>query len=94
MECEGYLTVSGSGSVRFTKTKMGLAWNEVSIKVQLDIPDELFQRPLITAKLTVDRSIVPEDHDMSLVLNTKELIEQSTGAKIEFKVIKEEEEQQ
>lgn len=91
METESYLIIGRTGIRGTRKTKPPLAWDEISIKIKLELPDELFQRPLIEASITVDKdTILPETINPEIVINTKELIEQSTGCKIDFKVIKEE----
>ena len=87
MKCDGYLTVNSRGSAKFSKTKLGLNWDELSIKVSFDIPVDLFRIPLIEAKITVSKDIIPKPQPVDLILNTKDLIEQSTGAKINFTVI-------
>lgn len=87
MKCNGFLTINSRGTAKFTKSRCGLNWDEISIKVEISIPDELFQRPIITAKLEVSKDIIPKPQPMELILNTKELIEQSTGAKINFSVV-------
>lgn len=84
MKCEGYLTVNSRGSARFTKTRCGLAWDELSIKINMNVPDKLFERPLIEANIEISKDIVPKPQPTEIILNTKELIEESTGAKIEF----------
>lgn len=87
MNITGYLTINSNGSTRFTKGKSYLNWDEISVKLNLNIPDELFRRPLIEATINVSEDIIPKEQPTDLILNTKELIEESTGAKIEFKVI-------
>ena len=87
MKCSGYLNIKSNGSVRFTKSRIGLDWNEIAVKVSLDIPDELFKRLILEAKIEVGKDIVPKPQPVELILNTKELIEESTGAKINFKVV-------
>jgi len=86
MECEGYLNIKSTGAVRYTKKKVGLEWNEVAVRVEISIPDQLFKRPLISAKIKVSEDVVPKPQPTEIILNTKELIEESTGAKIEFSV--------
>ena len=86
MKIKGYLTVKSTGAARFTKNKPGLDWNELSLAINLNVPDELFKRPLITANIEISKDILPKPQPVDLILNTKELIEQSTGAKIEFVV--------
>jgi len=96
MRTTGYLVISNKGSVRFVKGRVGTAYNEILVRVGIEIPDQFFQKPVISANITVDKNLLPKDEDFSLIINTKELIEQSTGAKIDFtlKRIDEEEEKQ
>lgn len=91
MKVFSYLIINERGSCRLTKGKPSLNWNEISIIVRLDIPEKLFERPLIEASIKIDENIVPKEQPMEVILNTKELIEESTGAKIDFKVIQQEE---
>lgn len=68
------------------KNKPALDWDEVAILVNLEVPNELFRRPTIEATLTV--SDVPNNaYKPDIVINTAELIEQQTGAKINFTVV-------
>jgi hypothetical protein len=94
MKVEGYLTTNKRGSARFTKTKTTLNWDEISIKISFVIPDELFQRPTIEAKLEVSSDVIPKPQPVEAIINTKELIEQSTGAKINFSVVPYDEDEQ
>lgn len=87
MKCNGYLTVNSRGTARFTKTRCGLNWNEIAIKVNFEIPDKLFERPMIEATIEISKDIIPKPQPVKLILNTKELIEESTGAKVNFKVL-------
>lgn len=87
MNVNGYLNIKSNGSVRFTKNCTGLDWNEIAMKVSMDIPDELFRRPVIEANITVSDDIIPKPQPTELILNSKELIEESTGAKINFSVV-------
>lgn len=86
MKCTGYLNVNSRGTARFTKSRVGLNWDEISIKINIDVPNELFQRPIIQADIKVSEDIIPKPQPFNLILNTKELIEQSSGVKIEFTV--------
>lgn len=87
MKCIGYLTINNRGTAKFTKNRPGLDWNEISVKVNFDIPDELFRRPLIEAKLEVSKNIIPRPQPIEAIINTKELIEESTGVHVDFKVL-------
>ena len=86
MKKTGYLILNKNGIVRSTKNRPGLDWNEICCKVTIDIPDELFKRPTLEAVLKI--TDVPNTvYNPELIINTKELIEQQTGAKIDFKIV-------
>lgn len=93
MKSSAYLIFGRSGLRGTRQSKPNLKWDEIAIKVSFDLPDQLFLRPQIEATITVDKDMVlPETINPEIVINTKELIEQSTGCKIDFKVIKEDKE--
>ena len=86
MKESSYLIIGKTGIRAVRKTKPQLNWDEIACKITLDIPDELFKRPHIEAVISVKD--VPNDvFCPDIVLNTKELIEQQTGAKIDFRVL-------
>lgn len=87
-----YLTICPSGIRSVTKSRPNLRHNELCCRVVVDVPDILFQRPQLEATLTV-KDIPKKEIDVDIILNTKELIEQQTGAKIDFKVIHAEEDE-
>lgn len=88
-----YLILNKNGIKGVRKTKPGLEYDEIAIKVNLDIPKELFERPSIEATLKIND--VPNNaYNPEIIINTVDLIEQQTGAKIDFKVLKVEEENQ
>ena len=89
MKVEQWLSVNKNGITKVRKTKPFLEWDEIAIKIKLDVPDELFRRPTIEATLAI-KDVPNNAYDPEIVVNTKELIEQQTGAKINFTVVHEE----
>lgn len=81
-----WMAISRKGSVTVRKSRPNLNWDEIAMRVYLEIPDELFRRPHIEAELRV-KDIPNVAFKPELIINTKELIEQQTGAKIDFRVI-------
>lgn len=70
-----WLLITKSGSIRTVKNRPGLKWNEVAIYVELDVPNELFQRPTMSAKIIIDKENAPKleieaqtVHDMTEIL--------------------------
>lgn len=93
MKETAYLIINKSGIKGVRKQKPSLNWDEISMKIDVDIPDVLFQRPHLQATVKVDKDkIQPNQICPEIILDTKELIEQQTGAKIDFKVVSFEEE--
>jgi len=87
MKCTGYLNINSRGTARFTKSRIGLDWDEIAIKVTIDIPNEMFARPILEASIEVGKEIIPKPQPFDLILKTKDLIEESTGVKINFSVV-------
>jgi len=81
-----WLIINKNGIKAVRKTKPDLAFNEIACRLQLDIPKELFERPQIEANLKIE-NIPNTAYNPDIIINTKELIEQQTGAKIEFKIL-------
>lgn len=86
MKIVNWLILDKNGIKGVRKTKPGLAYNEIAIKINLDIPKELFERPQIEANLIIN-NIPNNAYNPELIINTKELIEQQTGAKIDFRIL-------
>ena len=90
MKLTNWLIINKNGIKGVRKTKPALEYNEIAVKINLDIPKELFERPSIEATLKVE-DVPNVAYKPDLIINTKELIEQQTGAKIEFKILNAEE---
>jgi len=86
-----WLAINKNGITKVRKTKPDLDWNEIAVQLKLEIPDDIFKRPIIDAKLEV-KDVPNNAYDTEIIVNTKELIEQQTGAKINFTVVREEKE--
>jgi hypothetical protein len=88
MKDKSYLIIGKNGIRGVRKSKPNLSWDEVAVLVSLDIPDVLFQRPLLEATIIVDKDKLQfQQISPQLVINTKEFIEQQTGAKIDFRIL-------
>ena len=70
-----WLITTKGGSIRTVKNRPGLRWDEVAIYVALDVPNELFTRPTMSAKIVIDPKDAPKleidahtVHDMTEIL--------------------------
>lgn len=86
MRVINWLIINKNGIKGVRKTKPDLAYNEIACRLQLDISKELFERPQIEASLKID-NIPNNAYNPEIILNTKDLIKQQTGAKIDFKIL-------
>lgn len=89
MKIKKWLTVASNKSARLTAGKPSLDWDEVSIMLEVDIPDAMFKRPRLEAKITVpDEAAAAETINASVSDNVQEAIEQATGLTFSISVAK------
>lgn len=94
MRVSNWLIIDRRGIKGTRKTKPALDWDEIAVKLNLEIPDQLFQRPAIEASVKV--SELPNNaYQPELIIDSIKEIENQTGAKINLTVshVAEEEEE-
>lgn len=80
-----YLIVNSKGQVRVNKSKPSLDSNEVAIHLGIQLPEALFKRPLLDAKVIVgSEAVAPVEISPDVIVNTAAAIEQQTGMKVEL----------
>ena len=83
MKTQFYLVVNNNGTVKALKNRPGLNWNEVSVFVNLELPNQLFQKPQLSAQIKVDESQVsPMEIDVDTQNNIREAIEAAAGVEV------------
>lgn len=93
MKVNCYLVVSSTGKVRVNKSLPNLNWDEVKIKIMLDIPDKIFEQPQLQANITIPQEAVPESPlSAKVVDNVKEAIQKATGLNFAITVQEQKEE--
>lgn len=91
MRVRHWLTINERGSARLTKSKPSLRWDEISILLELNIPDALFDRPRLEAKIDIPKEAVgPDLININVIENVKEAIEQAVGLDFSINVVKNE----
>lgn len=87
-----YLIVSRSGRVRVNKTPPRLDWDELSVAMELEVPDKLFARPVLQASISIPESIYPESPlNAHVADNVREAIKQATELDFAIRIIEPEE---
>lgn len=88
MKLPFFLTINSKGSVKATKNKPSLDWNEISIQMNLILPDALFRKPQLSANITIpDEAAVSKVISADVQDNVKEAIEQATGMEVKLNLI-------
>jgi len=88
MKEQAYLVIGPTGIRGVRKSKPKLGFDEISVRIELDIPDTIFKRPHIEAYIKVgDEAITPNKISPETFINTKKLIEQETGMKIDLRIL-------
>ncbi len=87
MKTQFYLVVNSNGTVKALKNRPGLNWNEVSIFVNLELPNQLFQKPQLSAQIKVDESqVTPLEIDVETQNNIRDAIEAAAGVEVILKL--------
>lgn len=85
MKVSNWLVINRNGVKTVRKSKPSLDWDEIAVKINIEIPNELFQRPTIEA--TVRVTDVPNTvYEPELIIASVKDIEQQLGAKINLTV--------
>lgn len=91
-----YLVISANESrygslrhnVRMVEKAPKLKGNEVSVRISINLPDALFKRPELVAKLDVPASAVRDIHiSPDVTDNIEKIIKEATGLTVSINVI-------
>lgn len=80
MKTKFYLNVRKSGSVRVSKTKVALHTDEIAVAMEIEIPNSIFIKPIISGKITVTEDMVMSNEiDADVKENIEKAIESVKG---------------
>lgn len=78
---------------RVTKSNPGLDHNEVALKLNLELPDELFKKPTLEATVRVPKEAAnPPVITAEVVDNVQDIIKQQTGFSVKLTVVEQDKE--
>lgn len=88
MKLTCHLIVKKSGSVRISKSRPNVKGDEISIAMNLDLPDILFRKPQLQANIVIpEKAVNPKEITVEIADNIREAIEQATGLDVTLEVI-------
>ena len=87
MKFDKWLTINSRGAGRITANKPALAADEIAVHLLMDVPNQLFWRPTIEAKVTIpDEAVPPVSLDAHVVEQVGDAIRQATGLDVVLSV--------
>lgn len=88
MKLKRYLIVKRNGSTRVTKSPPAIDWDEVYMLLNIEIPDKLFDRPMLQGSIVIDeKAIQPAQIDATVVSDVENIIEQRTGFEVKLQIV-------
>lgn len=95
MRTSFWLIVSNKGTTHTRKTKPDLGRNEVAVKMNLSLPDALFQRPHLQADVKIDpENVTTFPLDTEVIQGVKDAVKQSTGLDLNIQIVEADDESQ
>ncbi len=89
MKVNFWLIIKQNGSVRTTKGRPDLKWDEVAIKIDIELPNDLFKRPTLSASINIDHH--PKLEIEAETINNVEEVLKREGINVKLKIEKTEE---
>lgn len=88
MRAETFLVVSKTGLIRVAKRRPSIKTNEVAISLAIEIPDRLFDRPQLQARVTIPESeIRPNQFSAESIAHLEQVIRDETELNITINVV-------
>ena len=87
MKIAAFLIVNDNGAIRAVKSYRELQFNEIAVQVNLEVPDQLFRKPVVSADIVVPEDAVQTPEISAEVTeNIKEAIETATGVEVKISI--------
>lgn len=95
MQVSQYLVIKRTGSryaqrysTRVTKSSPSLDSNEIALKINVVLPDTIFDKPLLEAKVVIPEEAVSKPAiEASVIDNVEQIIKQNTGFEVKLEVV-------
>lgn len=83
-----HLVIKKNGSCRLCVNQPSLDWDEVSVLLEVSMPDAIFERPRLEASITIpDDAALPDMINSEVIENATKAIEQATGLTFAVNVV-------
>lgn len=81
-----YLTINSKGTVRATKTPPSTEWDEVTIQLDVTLPEGIFTRPTFRASVALPAApppVIPAE----VIDRLEGVLERETGIRVELTLV-------
>lgn len=83
-----YSRGTGYYAARLTQKSPALASNEIAVKIRLQLPDAIFEKPAFEAKVVVpDSAISKPIIEADVIDNVEQIIKQNTGFEVKLTMV-------
>jgi hypothetical protein len=91
MIVQTYLVIRRTGSVKVVTRQPSLGGNEIAVRLAIEIPNTLFERPQLEANLKIPTEAIPKGKiTTSVTDNVEKLIKEATGLTMKVTVVEQE----
>ena len=93
MIIQKYLVINHRGNVRITERQPSMGGNEIALRIEMEIPNKLFERPIIVAQMKVPDEAVPRVKITPTITdNLAKIIKENIGLNMVVTVVEQPEE--
>lgn len=94
MKVSAHLIVNSRGAMRVNKARPALGFDEISLALELNLPDELFKKPRLEAKITVPKeAVVSKQIEAGVVDNIEQAIKAAAGMEVKLLIVRPEDDE-
>ncbi len=88
MKVDKYLIINSRGGIAVRERTPRLGGNEIGLRLVIDIPQKLFERPTLVAEMKIPESAVPKSSITPAITdNVEKLIKEATGLEMRVSII-------
>jgi hypothetical protein len=83
-----YLIINHRGAIAIRERPPRLSSNEIAVKLELDLPNALFERPTLLARMKIPTEAVPKTKlTPAITDNVEKLIREATGLEMRITLV-------
>ena len=83
-----YLIINNRGGITIRERQPRLTGNEIAVKFELEVPNALFERPILLARMKIPTEAVPKTKITPAITdNVEKLIREATGLEMHVTLV-------